>query len=161
MPGSAFPLNEFSQPEKIVSVLAVTDCPDELSHLGEIFHRSNWKMHSVRACAEAMRFLEKNRVPVIVCSHDLPDGLWTDLLGCLDNLSDPPVLIVTSHQADEALWAEVLNLGGYDVLPQPFERSEVVRVISLAWLHWKSQRRIPRLPVRIETANQLQARASA
>jgi DNA-binding response OmpR family regulator len=155
MPGSAFPLTEFLQPEKVVSVLTVTDRPDELTHLGEIFHRSNWRMHSVRACAEAVHFLEKNRVPVIVCSHDLPDGIWTDLLACLENLSDPPVLIVTSPQADEALWAEVLNLGGYDVLPQPFERSEVVRVISLAWLHWKSQRRIPRLPVRMETVNHL------
>ena len=42
------------------------------------------------------------------------------------------VLIVTSHAGDDALWAEVLNLGGYDVLAQPFDPSEVARVITSA-----------------------------
>lgn len=39
--------------------------------------------------------------------------------------------------ADERLWAEVLNLGGYDVLPTPFEPDEVTRVCTGAWLAWK------------------------
>ena len=30
------------------------------------------------------------------------------------------------------LWAEVLNLGGYDVLAQPFDELEVRRVVALA-----------------------------
>ncbi len=151
MPGPQAPNNEVSQPERIVSVLAVTDSQHELAGLGEIFDRSNWKMYAVRFCSEALNFLRNNRVPVVVCARDLPDGVWTDLLSHLDNIPDPPVLIVTSRQADEALWAEVLNLGGYDVLPQPFEKSEVVRVISLAWLHWKSQKRQARRAVGVQT----------
>jgi DNA-binding response OmpR family regulator len=48
-------------------------------------------------------------------------------------LSRPaPVLVVTSNVADESLWAEVLNLGGYDVLAQPFDGEEVARVIGSA-----------------------------
>jgi len=43
-----------------------------------------------------------------------------------------PALIVTSNAGDEALWAEVLNLGGYDVLAQPFDQNEVARVIASA-----------------------------
>jgi DNA-binding response OmpR family regulator len=39
---------------------------------------------------------------------------------------------VTSRLADERLWAEVLSLGGYDVLMKPFDVSEVYRVIRLA-----------------------------
>jgi hypothetical protein len=35
------------------------------------------------------------------------------------------------------LWAEVLNLGGYDLLMKPFEEAEVYRVVGLAWLFWK------------------------
>ena len=42
------------------------------------------------------------------------------------------VLVVTSRIADEWLWAEVLNLGGYDVLAQPFDREEVTRVVRSA-----------------------------
>jgi FixJ family two-component response regulator len=51
----------------------------------------------------------------------------------------PPLLVVTSKNADDALWAEALNLGAYDVLSKPFDKTEVMRIISLAWLHWKEQ----------------------
>jgi len=44
----------------------------------------------------------------------------------------PPLLIVASRLADERLWAEVLNLGGYDVLLKPFEPAELRRVIGNA-----------------------------
>jgi FixJ family two-component response regulator len=67
---------------------------------------------------------DSNRV--VICERSLADGDWKDLLGKTARL------IVTSHAADEALWAEVLNLGGYDVLAQPFDEQEVRRVVALA-----------------------------
>jgi DNA-binding response OmpR family regulator len=52
-------------------------------------------------------------------------------------MAHPPLLLVVSKHADENLWAEVLNLGGYDVLLKPFERAEVVRVVGMAWRYWR------------------------
>ena len=49
-------------------------------------------------------------------------------------MMDPPLLIVTSRFADERLWAEALNVGAYDVLAKPFERDEVNRVLTSAWV---------------------------
>jgi DNA-binding response OmpR family regulator len=46
---------------------------------------------------------------------------------------------VTSRTADECLWAEVLNLGGYDVLAKPFNSNEFIQVVSTAWRRWKSE----------------------
>ena len=43
-------------------------------------------------------------------------------------------LIVTSRLADASLWAEVLNLGGYDLLAKPFNRQEVRHVLTSAWV---------------------------
>jgi DNA-binding response OmpR family regulator len=54
-----------------------------------------------------------------------------------------PLLIVTSRSADDALWAEVLNLGGYNVLAKPFDSREVFHVVANAWLHWKNQGKYP------------------
>jgi hypothetical protein len=48
-------------------------------------------------------------------------------------------LVVAAPDVDESLWAEVLNLGGYDILKMPFQRQEVIRVLSLAWLRWRKQ----------------------
>lgn len=57
------------------------------------------------------------------------------LLEDLANLSCPSMVIVAARVADEALWAEVLNLGGYDVLAMPFDEEEVERVLTAAWRH--------------------------
>jgi nucleotide-binding universal stress UspA family protein len=44
-------------------------------------------------------------------------------------------MLVVSRHADERLWAEVLNLGGFDVLTLPFDRDELGRVLSSALRH--------------------------
>ena len=74
-----------------------------------------------------------------MCESDLRPGTWKEVLEELRTLLDPPLLIVTSSFADERLWAEVLNLGGYNVLAQPFDSREVFRVVGNAWLHWKNR----------------------
>jgi DNA-binding response OmpR family regulator len=62
----------------------------------------------------------------------MPDGSWKDLLEYIARVRASSVLVVTSELADESLWAEVLNLGSYDVLAQPFDREEVTRVVKSA-----------------------------
>ena len=69
---------------------------------------------------------------VVVTESELPDGTWRDVLSALDQVPNPPLLIVVSRLADERLWAEVLNLCGFDVLAKPFARDEVIRVIGHA-----------------------------
>jgi len=59
------------------------------------------------------------------------------------SFSVPPMLIVASRTADEYLWAEALNLGAYDVLSKPYRAAEVVRVLSMAWLHWMNRNTMP------------------
>ena len=51
---------------------------------------------------------------VVICEELLADGGWRDILAALNQMHSPPVLIVTASMADPPLWAEVLNLGGYD-----------------------------------------------
>jgi DNA-binding response OmpR family regulator len=48
-------------------------------------------------------------------------------------------MVVASRLADERLWAEVLNLGGYDLLVKPFNSIEVIRSMSLAWQRWNDE----------------------
>jgi DNA-binding response OmpR family regulator len=126
-------------PEKVVTVLAVSDSEDDQGWLAEIFRHSRWKMLSARTCREAFEVLQSSRIPVVVCECTLPDGSWKSLLNRFAQWSEEPLLVVTSRHADDRLWAEVLNLGGYDVLSKPFDRAEVVRVISGAWLHWRQR----------------------
>jgi DNA-binding response OmpR family regulator len=86
-------------------------------------------------CRKAISFLCTDPVPVVFCERDLPDGTWRDILRHTSELVNPPALIVTSSMADERLWAEVLNLGGFDVLAQPFSEPEVKHVLESALRH--------------------------
>ena len=72
-----------------------------------------------------------------MCEHDLSSGSWKELLDVAERLPAPPPVIVTSRMADERMWAEVLNLGGYDVLARPFNSEEVIRTVTSAWSLWQ------------------------
>jgi DNA-binding response OmpR family regulator len=70
----------------------------------------------------------------------LPDGDWKAILEVIVRMEEPPQLVVMSKDGDERLWAEVLNLGAWDVLMRPFHPKEVYRTIHAAWQHGAMQR---------------------
>lgn len=130
MPNTRAPSN----PAEVVKVLLISSLPevhDSLRHI--FFDHSNWLLHGVSTCREALTYLGGNDTAVVICERDLPDGDWKRVLNGFDSVPMPPNLIITSRLADHELWAEVLNRGGYDVLAQPFDTEEVYRVVLLAW----------------------------
>ena len=69
---------------------------------------------------------------VILVESRLPDGTWLDLFEFVNTQDHAPPLVVMSSAADERLWAEVMNRGGFDVLPRPLVPAETSRVLALA-----------------------------
>jgi DNA-binding response OmpR family regulator len=100
--------------------------PEAGDRLADLLRQGSWTVRPAQSCSEALDHLSTHSTPVVICESSLPDGNWKDLL------DKAPRLIVTARAADEALWAEVLNLGGYDVLAQPFDATEVARVVVSA-----------------------------
>jgi DNA-binding response OmpR family regulator len=81
---------------------------------------------------EAAEWLSSNCARVVICDDRLPDGRWQQLWEYVRRRPDPPVFIVSAPWTDARLWAEVLNLGAYDVLVKPYEQREVSRVLQHA-----------------------------
>lgn len=127
-------------PENI-SILVATPHPEDLNSLRHILHHRDWSLSLCMSAREAVDKASELRPAILICERDLPDGNWKDVLNGLESMVNPPLLLVVSRHADESLWAEVLNLGGYDVLLKPFDRSEVTRVVGMAWRQWFSIRR--------------------
>jgi DNA-binding response OmpR family regulator len=96
---------------------------DSLDDLG--FHT-----HCVSGDQELEEFLQMNQVSVILWEGE--DHSWRNFLDGLAGMDRPPRLIVMSRLADERLWAEVLKLGGYDVLAKPLDGVELRRVVGTA-----------------------------
>jgi len=101
--------------QKNFRILVASSCADHYKPLRPIFRHFGWEMHRVSTCHDALIFLSENLVAVLISDCNLPDGDWKDILKALFGVSCSPALIVASHLADDRLWAEVLNLGGYDL----------------------------------------------
>lgn len=125
------------QESEQAAVLVVSPIEEDRASLRRIFEPPHWKLYEASRLTEAIGVLKEQRVPVIFCERELLVGDWSDLLDAIQLLPCPPYLIVTSRQADNRLWAAVLDFGGYAVLPAPFDAADVLRVARLAWLGWR------------------------
>jgi DNA-binding NtrC family response regulator len=124
-----------------VRVLAVSPSDKDHTTLSHIFGHTSWDLECVRTLSEASRRLSETPAPVVICENILPDGDWKDMLSTARTLSDGCSVIVMSECADERLWAEVLNIGAYDVLAKPLLATEVFASVGQAWRHWLGSRK--------------------
>lgn len=116
----------------LFTVLSVSNHSDDRQTLIDLIPKDQFRVKCVASCQEALRCLHAVEPAVIACDDHLPDGSWRDILARISEVQEAPPLIVMARHADERLWAEVLNLGGYDVLAKPLERTEVHRVMRMA-----------------------------
>ncbi len=137
--------NEFTLdlgPMQQIRILSVSSTEDDHAAIFHILDELPFVVTSARSCREAASVLTHDQFGIILCESDLPDGNWIEILNQISGVREKPLLIVTSRLADESLWAEVLNLGGYDLLAKPFSRQEVRHVLTSAWV----QKAIPVRP---------------
>jgi len=122
--------------ESSVSALLIGKYQEDRSLVHEVFRNHGWQLFEAVDRRRALRCLDLNPVHVVIVESDLPHWNWKRVLRDLRNLAHPPQLIVTSRMADDYLWSEVLNIGGFDVLAQPLAQEELERVISSARRHF-------------------------
>jgi DNA-binding NtrC family response regulator len=127
-------------------IVFISPVESESLALRRIFAGSQTSVHWFPTCKAALAFLREHPLGVVISNVRVPDGCWKELLNALSQFPHSPNLIVWSSLADHRLWAEVLNLGGYDVLLSPFEPEEVQRVSDAAWREWQHRPRETSLP---------------
>jgi DNA-binding response OmpR family regulator len=119
----------------------IVDCADVLLCTGDAADRASfeclaqsggWRFHHAPDLAAAASLLGRRAFRAIVCDADLDGGAWRDLLTLSAGGPAQPRVIVLSNAGDNRLWAEVLNLGGYDLLAKPLDCGEAERVLTLA-----------------------------
>jgi DNA-binding response OmpR family regulator len=111
-----------------LTILSISPFEEDHSRLEAIIGRES-RLVTAQSFSAAKRFLESQNVFLVICERDSPPTTWIECLDYIQSLPAPPFLIVTSRLADERLWAEVLNLGGWDVLAKPFDDREVSRTV--------------------------------
>jgi len=148
-------------------VVLVSPCAEDHASLRKIFRGSPWKLQRAFTLNHGLGVFSRNRdgIFVAICESILPDGDWKLLMAELDKMAVRPSLVVSSRLADERLWAEVLNLGAFDLLPgAPFVAEEVLRVTESAWRAATAARErgaAPRIPPRLARGRKPDKRTAA
>ncbi|MBI4907841.1 MAG: hypothetical protein HY820_29725 [Acidobacteria bacterium] len=98
--------------------------------------------HFANSTLEAEAALANVPVAVVIVDGDKTALWWRELL---ERISAPeaapaPKFIVVSRLADDRMWAEVINLCGYDLLPKPLDADEVEHVVGAALSEWRGAR---------------------
>jgi len=120
---------------RIRHILSISPNQDDHDAVKRVLVVPAWRLHQAACLSSALSQIRKHPIGVVVCEHELRQGTWVDVLETIKLLDHAPPLIVTSRLADDRLWAEALNLGAYDVLAKPFDRQELNRSLSMAFLH--------------------------
>lgn len=113
-------------------VLFISPHRDDAEALARMLTPVSIAFEYVTTVKEAQAELRRGRFEAVLTEAYLPDGTWKDLLAVTYELGLSSSVIVTHLMADDRFWAEVLNLGCYDMLAQPFDTREVQRILTLA-----------------------------
>jgi DNA-binding NtrC family response regulator len=100
--------------------------------LTQILNPDSTEFKHVSSLEDARQTLGQGSYGVVLTEAYLLDGDWKDVLGATWELDIAPAVVVTHRFADDRFWAEVLNLGCYDMLAQPFDAREVRRILTSA-----------------------------
>lgn len=132
MPGSRKELQHSNRASGNISILFVGREGADVGVLRGMLQHEALSIATCSRCCEAVNQLDGSRPRIVLCDRDLPDGSWQAVFRETCKLDPAPLLLVASWHADESLWTEVLTAGGYDVLPRPFERADVTRILAMA-----------------------------
>ena len=114
------------------SVVVVSAVEQNHAALDSLFQRHGWKVRHTHSIADLDADPEASAC-VFLTDYKLPDGCWTRVLEHVRKRAPGTEVVVCSSLVDEHLWAEVMCLGGFDVIGPPFDEAELLRVTECAW----------------------------
>jgi CheY-like chemotaxis protein len=138
-------------PVNTITVLSVSPAEDDHGALEQVFRDSEVTLYpncrvTLQRCASlasALAAVRENPIPIVLFDGDWHRGAWREMLATVKDLPAPPCVIVTSQLADDRLWAEALSHGAFDVVAKPFNRNDLIRIVTAAWRRWRNRHAQP------------------
>ncbi|HET9319371.1 MAG TPA: response regulator [Bryobacteraceae bacterium] len=125
-------------------VLFVSPHREDATALSRMIGALSVPFEHVANIARARKEIQNGLYAVILTEANLPDGTWLDVLNLARHVASGAEVIVTDAGADARFWAEVLNLGAYDVIAQPFAAGEVQRILCNACSRFATEPKVTR-----------------
>ena len=116
---------------RLTALLAMP--PERCSCLADQLKIIDANVRDASSCDEVARLLRDDPdISLVLTDLCLPDGSWFDVLSLASDLHPGASVVVCTRFADELLWTKVLEAGGFDVLVEPYEETEVGPILMAA-----------------------------
>ena len=107
--------------------------PKRRGEFAEGLAHFNAKTLFVGDSAEAARVIGEAEVfQVALLPGNLSDTNWWELWGVLTQLHPTPAILVYTHDPSFQMWSGVLDVGGHDVVIEPFSGEELQDAVRRA-----------------------------
>lgn len=120
------------------SVLVASQRAEDQPVLHSMLVSAGWDPVSAGSLDEVLRLSAARSFPVLLCDRKLPGLEWPDGISHLASSAHHPCVVLLSDVADPYLWEELVRHGGFEILPRPFDRTEVLSTLDFAYQHWRT-----------------------
>ncbi|MGQ9635032.1 MAG: response regulator [Bryobacteraceae bacterium] len=124
-------------------ILFISPRAEDVRTLSMMLDPSRVTIRHAAGLRQALELLAQQTFPAILTESHLPDGDWRDVVQYVRQNAKRTAVIVTDRFADVRFWIDVLEGGAYDLLPQPFYRAEVERILASAMTRPQVNRALP------------------
>jgi len=120
------------------SLLVVTSRAEDVSELNEILRETSWLLTDVSSLDDAIVKLKAVALPIIFYDRDAAGVCWQETIERLIAARQGACVVLISNVADQYLWEEVVQHGGFDLLSRPFRKDQVLSALAFAHAHLRA-----------------------
>lgn len=122
---------------KQITLLIVTSRAEDMPELLGLLRETPWELTSVPQ-EEAAAALKAAPVPILLFDRDLAGPSWRETIKRLIHSRRNACIVLLSNVADQYLWEEVVQQGGFDLLTRPFRKEQVLSALVFAYAHCRT-----------------------
>jgi DNA-binding NtrC family response regulator len=132
-------VSDIFQKRKVANptIVALLDERDR-AVLRDLSNSRHWDVSFATTCPDALALIGRSKAQILFMDRDLGGSDWRETMSTFASSSNKICIMLVSRVVDSDLWNEVVQNGGYEVLPKPLRADDVSRAVGLAWSYWSS-----------------------
>ena len=120
-----------------IAVVIVTSRGEDVPELRALLLDSPWELTAVPQIEDAAAALRAASAPILLFDRDAAAS-WQDTVKRFVKSRRNTCVVLLSNVADQYLWDEVVQQGGFDLLPRPFRKEQVLSTLVFAYAHCRT-----------------------
>ena len=115
-----------------LKILVLSAPLDDRFVLEDLGKERGWELSFASSPQEGFCLVSEHHFELILCESDQPGYPWREVMDRLSASSPRSCILLVSSVTGEYLWADILQHGGYGVLPRPLRKQSALRTLDTA-----------------------------